>query len=45
VPSSRYPRQRRCAVPLDYAAYNANAGQITAAGPPRQAQFGIKLVF
>jgi hypothetical protein len=28
-----------------YAAYNANAGQITAAGPPRHVQFGVKLVF
>ena len=27
------------------AAYNANAGQITAAGAPRQMQFGAKLVF
>jgi outer membrane receptor protein involved in Fe transport len=27
------------------AVYNANAGQITSAGPPRQVQFGAKLVF
>jgi hypothetical protein len=27
------------------AAYNANAGQITSAGAPRQVQFGAKLVF
>ena len=27
------------------AAYNANAGQITTAGAPRQVQFGAKLVF
>jgi hypothetical protein len=27
------------------AAYNANAGQITTAGAPRQLQFGAKLVF
>jgi hypothetical protein len=27
------------------AAYNANAGQITSAGPPRQVQLGMKLVF
>jgi len=27
------------------AAYNANAGQITSASPPRQVQFGAKLVF
>jgi len=27
------------------AAYNPNAGQITSAGPPRQVQFGVKLVF
>jgi hypothetical protein len=27
------------------AAYSANAGQVTAAGPSRQVQFGIKLVF
>jgi hypothetical protein len=28
-----------------YAADNANAGRMTAAGPPRQVQFGIELVF
>jgi hypothetical protein len=28
-----------------FAAYSANVGQITAAGPPRQVQLGIKLVF
>jgi hypothetical protein len=27
------------------AAYNPNAGQITSAGPARQIQFGVKLVF
>jgi len=27
------------------AAYNANAGQITSAGPPRQMQLGLKLLF
>jgi hypothetical protein len=27
------------------AAYNANAGQITTAGAPRQIQFGAKLIF
>ena len=27
------------------AAYNANAGQITSAGAPRQMQLGVKLVF
>jgi hypothetical protein len=27
------------------AAFNANAGQITTAGSPRQMQFGAKLVF
>jgi len=27
------------------AAYNANAGQITSAGPPRQVQLGMKVVF
>jgi outer membrane receptor protein involved in Fe transport len=27
------------------AAYNPNAGQITSAGPPRQMQLGVKLVF
>jgi hypothetical protein len=27
------------------AALNPNAGQITSAGPPRQMQLGVKLVF
>ena len=27
------------------AAFNPNAGQITSAGPPRQMQLGVKLVF
>ena len=33
------------ATPDGGAALNPNAGQITAAGPPRQMQLGVKLVF